>query len=593
MRKTGNTCYIGFLLFLLAWNFHSRALAQTPFSVESTVSESIIFTGERLQLNITVSGDFNQVTRPSLPSFSGLNLLNDTPSTSRNVSYSNGVTRSSYTYSYFLIAPESGTFTIPPITVSVDDENFRTEPIDITVKDRNKASEEGTADNQPDIFLRMNVSDPTPVRGQQLLANIVLYFKEGLEVSSYQPIPGWKAEGFWKEELENAERPQVQSSIINGVRFRTARLLQFALFPTKSGKLTISPYEIRVSVRSASQRGDPFSSFFGGFGTNQRQLELKTDAITVDVNGLPQAPDSAKNIGGVGSFQINRDIKTSDATVGESIEIETTVSGAGNITLINKPEYNFPDGLEVYEPQENAVINRKNQQISGTKTYTDVVIARTPGSYTIPEIMLAYFNPTRNEYVTEMLPAKSFTVASNPNAVASEQPQSFSVQPITGLANWIAPAHKSAWNSWWLWAGLLLPVVAFAIAYWQKSYRDKMNTDRAFARSQKAENRAQDHLQQALDHAENGRIKEAYNALQKALGGFISDRLGLPEAGLSIEQHVAALQERDVNEELVKNVRMLLNKSVTINYAPDASEDHLKSHVGLAESIIRKLKKEL
>ena len=593
MRKTGKTSFLSFLFLLAALGFYSSTFAQASFSVEATVSENTIFTGERLQLNVTISGDFSEVQRPNLPDFPGFELLSKTPSTSRNVSYSNGVTRSSYTYSYTLVAQDKGKYKIPAIPIGVDGEQFKTDPIDVTITDRNEAATDETADNQPDIYLRLNISDTRPVLGQQLLAKVVLYFKEGLEVSSYQPIPGWKAEGFWKEELENGERPQVQSTIINGLRYRAAPLLQFALFPTKTGKLTISPYEIRVSVRSASQRGDPFSSFFGGFGTNQRQLELETEPVSVNVSSLPEKPD-ANYIGAVGTFRIDRDIKTADATVGESIEIETTISGTGNITLISKPEYNFPDGLEVYQPQENSSINRKNQQISGNKTYTDVVIARKPGSFTIPETTLAYFNPNANKYITETLPAKTFSVAPNPNAVAGrDQPGTLSVQPVTGLANWVTQQENVLWGYWWFWAGLITPMVALAVAYWQKTYHEKMNTDRNFARSKKATTLAKERLEQALEHSKNGHIKEAYNALQKALTGFIGDRLGLPEAGLSIEQYVAALEEQQVNGDLVKNVRMLLNKCATINYAPNASHDYLKSHVGLAQSIIEKLKKEL
>lgn len=593
MRKTGNTRFFGFLFFMATLGFFTNAHAQPSFTVEATVSETTIFTGERLQLNVTISGDFNDVTRPTLPDFPGLRLLSNTPSTSRNVSYTNGVTRSSYTYSYILVAEETGEAKIPAITLTVNQADYTTDPIDITIVDRNDAAEGDVADDQSDIFLRLNISDARPVLGEQLLANIVLYFKDDLNVSSYQPIPGWKAEGFWKEELEQNGRAQVNSTIINGVRFNTARLLQFALFPTKSGKLTISPYEIRATVRSSSQRNDPFSSFFGGFGTNQRKIELKSAPVSLNVQPLPEAPET-NYIGAVGSFQINRDIKTADAKVGESIEVETTISGSGNITLINKPEYNFPDGLEVYEPQENATINRNNQRISGTKTYTDVVIARTPGTFTIPEISLAYFNPGQNAYVTKTLPSKTFTVASNPNAVAStQQSQSLSIQPVTGLVNWVSPEESTPWNYWWLWAGLLIPVAALAVAFWQKTYRDKMSSDRTFARSQKAATLAKERLQQALEHSENDRIKKAYNTLQKALTGYISDRLGLPEAGLSIEQYATALEEQNVNADLIKNVRMLLNKCATINYAPNASHDYLKSHVGLAESIIEKLKKEL
>ena len=81
--------------------------------------------------------------------------------------------------------------------------------------------------------------------------------------------------------------------------------------------------------------------------------------------------------------------------------------------------------------------------------------------------------------------------------------------------------------------------------------------------------------------------------LQKALTGFISDRLALPEAGLSNQEYVKALEEHDIDKNLVKNVRMLLDKCASISYAPDTSHAYLKSHVGLAESTLEKLKKVL
>lgn len=591
MRKTGNTrCLVVLLLLACGW---LPAFGQGSVSVEATVSETTLFTGERLKLDITVSGDFSKIARPQLPSFPGFQLLSNTPSTSRSISYVNGVTTSSYTYSYYLSPEGEGSYRIPPVTVAVDGKDYQTDPIDVQVVDRQEAANSNSADGRPDLFLRMQLSDSRPVTGEQLIVDVVLFFKEALEVRSYQPIPGWKAQGFWKEELQNSDRPQVQSTILNGVRYRTARLLQFALFPTKAGELTISPYQVRVSVRPSSQRDDPFSSFFGGIGSNQRQVELQTDPVTVNVQPLPAA-DTSNYIGAVGSFNISRSVDTNSAEVGESIEIETRISGTGNVPLISKPEYRFPDGLEVYEPQESSTINRRNHKISGTKTYTDIVVARTPGTFTIPETRLAYYHPGRGEYVTETLAAHTITVKANPNAVSTgSQPEALSLQPVTGLASWVSPASESPADQWWLWAGLLLPLVLLAAAYWQKSYRHRMRTDRAFARARQADEKARKRLDAALEHSENNRPKEAYNALQKALTGYISDRLGLPEAGLSIEQYVTALEEQKVNDDLIKNVRMLLNKCATINYAPDSSQDYLKSHVGLAESIIQKLKKEL
>ncbi len=118
-------------------------------------------------------------------------------------------------------------------------------------------------------------------------------------------------------------------------------------------------------------------------------------------------------------------------------------------------------------------------------------------------------------------------------------------------------------------------------------------TDTAFARSVKASDKAQHRLEKAVEVSKQGDIKQAYNLLQKAITGFISDRLNMPEAGLSNQDYIEALKEQDIEENLVKNVRMLLDKCASISYAPNTTHAYLKSHVGLAESTLEKLQKVL
>ncbi|MEL7833435.1 BatD family protein [Fodinibius sp. Rm-B-1B1-1] len=594
MKRIGNALFTAGLFLVLTLTGSSVGWAQSDISVEASVSESTVYTGERVSLSIEISGSFNNVSRPELPDFDNFRLLSNSPSTSRSYRYINGQSSVTYTYSYYLIAQKKGEFKIPPANITIDGEAYTTNAIPVRVVDRDESAN-SSASEQPDIFLQLEVSDKKPVAGQQIITDVILFFRDGLEVNSYQPVPGWKAEGFWKEELENSGRPRAESTIIDGVRYRKARLLQFSLFPTKSGKLEISPYKIVVAVRSARSNNDPFSSFFSGFGNNQREVELTSDPITLDVQPLSET-DNAYYLGAVGDFDISRSISTNNAIVGESIEIETHIRGTGNIPLISKPNYELPDGLEIYEPQESSRINRRNGAISGSKTFTDVIIARSPGNYTIPERTVSYYDPSRDEYQTTTLAALTFTIEENPDAVATATNSGqFPVSPITGLASWVSvtPAPVDLLAIWWFWVGWIIPLLLLGVAYWRKSYIEKMETDTAFARSVKAADKAQNRLDKAVAVSQQGNIKQAYNLLQKAITGFISDRLNMPEAGLSNQAYIEALKDEEVEENLVKNVRMLLDKCASISYAPNTTHAYLKSHVGLAESTLEKLQKVL
>lgn len=591
MRKIGKASLLFLTLVFWLGLFPIQSKAQPSVEVNATVSETTAYTGERLRLTIEITGDFNNVSRPDLPDFEnieGIELLSNNASTSRQFQVVNGEMSTSYSYSYYISGESEGTFEIPSITVSVDGETFETDPISLQIVDPNRDGD--NAEESEDIFLELSVSDEQPVPGQQLIVDVNLYFKDGIEVRSYQPVPGWKAEGFWKEELENNSRPQAQSAIVNGVRYRRARLMQFALFPTKAGQLTISPYEIAVTASTSSGRRD---SFFGSFGSRQRQVELESDPITINVQPLPLAGD-ALTFGAVGDFDIDRSINTEEVMAGESIELRTTIEGAGNLPLMSKPNFSLPDGLQRYSPQENTDINRRQEQIQGTKTFNDVFVAQQPGSYTIPETEIAYYNPNTDEYMRETLPAIDFTVTENPDAVADiSETTSFDLSPAMGLANWITPTDPNPYRQWWLWAGLIFPLILLGVAYWRKSYLEKMEHNTAFARSQKADYIANEKLQEAMKVSEQGDVKEAYSLLHKALTGFIADRLNLPKAGLSNSDYMDALKKHNADPSLVKNVQMLLDKCASISYAPNTTHEYLRSHVGLTQSILDKLKKEL
>lgn len=589
MEKIGKSSKYFLLLGLLLITSLPCAYAQNDVSVEATVSNKTVYTGGRIRLSITVNGSYNELSLPELPEIKGLDLINPTPSTSRRFSYINGVSKTSYTYSYYLSAPNEGTYTIPAASITIDGAQYQTQPITVNVVKRNaQTTTTGTAG--PDIFLKMKVSDRTVIPGQQIIANVVLYFKRNVQVNTYQPVPGWKAEGFWKERFKRRRQPEVESVVIDGMRYNKAKLLQFALFATKKGELTLSPYQVNVVVQTRSNRGNPFSSFFGGYNTDRRKLELKTDSLTIQVNALPPSQGSIFT-GAVGSFSIQRHISQDTVTVGETFELTTTISGTGNIPLLTKPNYQLPSELEVYKPQTEVEINRKAQKIKGQKIFTDIVVPRNPGTVTIPAVTLSWYSLDKQQYVTKQLPAKEIFVKVDGDGIANTSTGPFRLSPITGLANWVTPsAQPSLASYWWFWVGLIFPLIAIAVGYWRKTYNAKMANDYHFARSKKAKEVADAKLQQAIEHAENDQIQQAYHSLQQAITGFIGDKLRMDEAGLSVEAYIEALKKEQVDKALVKNVKTLLDKCATINYAPEKSGDYLKSHVNLARSIIKKLK---
>ena len=578
MIRTGKPNRIP-LTFFFSFCFISVSLAQ-DITVNASLIETNIFSGETVRLDVTVSGQsINAINRPSIPNVDGLRWLSGSTSTSQNFSYVNGRPSVSYTYGYSFVAQAPGTYTFPELEMTVNGDKYTTKQLSFKVLDP-KTIDTGQAERSPDIYVRLEPGTKKPVVGEQVTADIVLYFKSEIEVSSYQSSPGWKAEGFWKEELENRQQAKSTSTIVNGVRYQRAVLLQYAIFPTKSGKLTLSPFEVVVQVRQRNRRRDIFS-----FGLGQERKELSTLPVTISVEALPSLQNAVFS-GGVGDFSIRRSINPKKAFVGESIEIVTTISGKGNIPLIVAPQYEYPETLELYNPQENSTITRTNRQIGGTKIFTDILIARNEGTFSIPEVEMGYFNPTQKTFKTIALPELTLEAERDPRAsVSGENELRFNVHPITGLAKWLPVQSERLYSLVWVWLLIPLPLIVLGVAYGFKSYSDKMNSDTTFARSRKAKDYAFEELKKAKGQSD---LKMDYNHIQKSLSQFIADKLNLPRAGLSIQDLSNALSKKG-GRKAAADVKRLLEKCDTIAYAPNASKEGLEKDISRAEELIKEI----
>jgi hypothetical protein len=584
MIKIGNKLTI--LFFLLVSVFTSPLIFGQEVSVQATLSETNIFEGESVQLDIAISGtSLNSLERPDIPSITGLRYLPNRTISGSNYTYVNGKPSLTQSYGFQFIAQSPGSYTVPSIKITVNGKDFATKPIAFKVLDP-KTIDNGNAERAPDIYVRLEPNTMDPVVGEQVVADVVLYFKSEVDVSNYNTVPGWKAEGFWKEELNNPSQARTTSVIINGIRYKRARLLQYALFPTKAGELTLSPYSLTVRIRNTRRTArDPFNFSFG-----QENKELKTLPVTLDV-GRPPAIENAEYIGAVGDFEIKRTIKPSSAYVGESVEIVTEITGSGNLPLLNKPEYDFPESLELYNPQENTSITRDNRLIAGSKTFTDIIIARNDGSYSIPEKRIATYNPEKSSYEYFTLPEIIFEAEIDPNAtVTSLEDMRLDIEPVIGLVQWKQKKKTVLTEKRSIWGMAFVPLLLFLGAFGYKTYYDKLNNDTGFARSTKAKEKALEILEEVKNLDD---IKEGYHKIQKALSQFIADKLNLPIAGVSGQSLVAEIQKKNADNSVITETKRIFDKCETIAYAPNISQEGLMDDVEKTKQLIKDLGKVL
>ncbi|MEX2397696.1 MAG: BatD family protein, partial [Balneolales bacterium] len=415
MKKIGNGMRSYGLLLLFLSIAVSLSAQDENVQVETTLSESQVYEGERVSLGIVIkSNDSQNITRPDMPQVDGFRYASSYPSTSTSYSMMNGVSAMNYSFTWQLIATHEGVHQVPPVSVVINGETYETEPVTITVLNAQQRPDQQAMDQQPDVFLEMEVSDQSPVRGQQLIADLVIYFKREMDLSSYQVSQGWVTEGFWQEDLNENHSARAENVMVNGTRYRRAVLRKHALFPTRQGELKLQPYKIQANIRQ-NTRGGNTRDFFGGFRSSTRTMNLESDELTINVQDLPDAPNGLF-INAVGDLNVSRSLSEQQIKLGESVEIVTEIAGNGNISLVTRPAYNFSSDFDVYRPQETTDLDTRSGRVSGKKVFRDVIIARRVGSYDIPETEVAIYDDVQRRYETVTLPGMSIDVIRDPNA---------------------------------------------------------------------------------------------------------------------------------------------------------------------------------
>jgi len=285
------------LLLILFLFISTNLLAQKFYA---TVNENKIADTDRLQVTFTYEGkDINKLKNFSPPSFKEFRIFSG-PNQSTSMQIINGVVSSSLSYSYILLPNTTGTFNIGSASIEYEGENFKTNPLSVSVvkgtakptEDKSQSvSNEEIAKN---LFIRTTVDKRRAYLGEQVTVTYKLYTRLNIASQmSVSKLPQYQ--GFWAEEIETSQNISFNTEVIDGKQFSVGILKRAALFPTQTGKLEVTPFELNVPVRLQKKRNpnNIWDDFFGDpFGRGE-SIEYMAKSNTVRIEVLP-LPESGK-----------------------------------------------------------------------------------------------------------------------------------------------------------------------------------------------------------------------------------------------------------------------------------------------------------
>ncbi|MBR4740985.1 MAG: protein BatD, partial [Bacteroidales bacterium] len=318
--------------------------------------------------------------------------------TSTSIQMVNGkTTRTSQTsYTYILQAKSTGSITLQPATAKVRGNTIQSKPVTIQVVSggsgaqaqqssddsgqRRESQSSSAATGESDIFMRLTLSRSSVVLGEPVTATLKIYHRANLVGFENARFPSFN--GFWSQEMDAPSNIEFQREQVNGTMYNSAVLRRWVLIPQKNGDQTIEPAEVVCLVNQQRRRttsGSIFDDFFGTDYTTIRQ-RVSTKPATLHVQALPTGAPSSFG-GGVGEFSVNARLSKDSLKTHDAASLLVTVSGKGNIALLDAPKIKFPPDFEVYDVKTS--VNTDKSGTSGSKTFEFPFIPRSPGDFTI------------------------------------------------------------------------------------------------------------------------------------------------------------------------------------------------------------------
>jgi hypothetical protein len=389
---------------------------------EATVDRSPVGLGEQFTLSLTLSGStLGGGKNLQLPDLSKFRVMSG-PNQSTSMQIINGAVSSAATYNFVLQPKEAGTFTIGPASIEEGGTVHKTRPIAVEVV---KSSAKANAPSAPadqtvqlgdNLFLRAVVDRSHVMQGEQINLAFKLYTR--VSVVNYAVSKNPAMTGFWSEDTETPKNITLTTETVNGKSYRVGLIKRVALFPTQSGMLDIGAMEVQTTVQMPYGRSnDPFESFFRDpFGRNTT-YNVSSEGQKIRVDPLPPgAPPDFK--GAVGQFAMSVAVDKKTTRTNEPVTLKVTLSGTGNVKLLEGPSIDLPADFEQYSPKFSESINRQNNRINGSKTFEYLLIPRYPGLKVIKPVTMSYFDLVKKEYVRLRSPQIELNVEQG-TAVAS------------------------------------------------------------------------------------------------------------------------------------------------------------------------------
>ena len=557
---------------LIIFLFCSALLNAQQLKVSADKNPAII--GEQILIQYKIGAKGANFKSPN---FKGLRVVSGpNPSTQSSYSFVNGKSQnnSSTTYSFYLKAVKEGTFSISPATITVKGKKIQSKPYTLKVVkggEKNKAQQKSLANN---LFIKVKVSKRNIVVGEQILVSYKLLTRLDLHNTELSSLPALN--GFWAKDLEASSR--FKREVIDGTPYKVATIKKYILTAQKSGKLIIDPMELKCSIRIQKKRNnrDPFANFFGG-GYNIQEEYINSKPITITVVDLPNPP--ANYNGAVGEMSIKSSVDNTTINANDAITYKLTITGTGNIELIEPLAIQFPEDFEVYDPKITDRIFEGGRKRS-IRTFEYLLIPRYKGNYSIPTANLIVYNPKKKQYETKKSSKHSLVILASKNneqeTGSTSQQQVKSKQQDIHYIFTKSNLHtitKQIISIKLFYTLFFIPIFLLIFLWIYTKIIGKTDTSTSDWKNKKANKIALKRLKTAQTCINSNNFDGFFEEIEKSLWGYFADKFKVAIADLSKETVSTYFKSSAIESTIENKFIALLDECEFARYAPASNKN--------------------
>jgi hypothetical protein len=504
---------------------------------------------------------------------------------------------------YYLTPTKKGTFTIGSASIEYNGTVYKSQPIKIKITDpiqmpsypgQNPRQQQQQNYNFGEgIHLVGELSTKNPYVNEPVTVIYKLYFPYNSSVSNFRNFQAPKYEDFWSQYID-IKQLRAEKGKFNGKDYSMVVLRKVILYPLEAGAKKIEPFKIDIDAEVPTGRRD----FFGQYEMTAIEKSLSTGMQTINVKPLPENGKPEGFTGAVGKFDFVVKPSKTSLKAGESLDLEVSVSGKGNLKLFTLPKPVVPSALEMYDPAHTENVQTPVTGMTGKISDKYTIIPQFKGKYTIKPMEFSYYDLASKSYKTITSKEITIDVAEGDGTFVANTPsankqtiQKKEVFQFNKLkTEFVSASREDFLGSGLFYSLLFAPLLLIPIVMIARKQKEAKDADVVGNRVRNNNRLVKKYLSEAKKQM--GDKVPFYMAMEKALHNFLKAKLHIETVEMSKDNIIELLQQRNASEQSISQFMELMNDCEFARYAP-ATDIAMTNDFERAVERISELEKQL